>query len=140
MIRRSGERGLSAPVEQAFRVLQVGFAVAPIVFGADKFLHLLVNWDKYLSPAIARRLPLNGHAFMQGMGVFEIAVGALVALNPRYGGYAAIAWLGTNVVNLLLIPGYFDIAMRDFWLAFGALALARLSTARRDQRAPWAKS
>ena len=31
------------------------------------------------------------------------------------------------VVNLLMIPGYYDIALRDFGLALGALALARLS-------------
>lgn len=29
--------------------------------------------------------------------------------------------------NLLLVPGYFDIALRDFGLSLAALALARLS-------------
>jgi hypothetical protein len=31
------------------------------------------------------------------------------------------------VLNLLLIPAYFDIALRDFGLALGAFALARLA-------------
>ena len=31
------------------------------------------------------------------------------------------------IINLLLIPGFFDIAFRDFGLSLGALALARLS-------------
>jgi hypothetical protein len=39
------------------------------------------------------------------------------------------AWLLLIVVNLLMIPGYFDVALRDFGLSLGALALARLSSA-----------
>jgi len=31
------------------------------------------------------------------------------------------------IANLLLIPGYFDVAFRDFGLALGAIALGRLS-------------
>jgi hypothetical protein len=31
------------------------------------------------------------------------------------------------IVNLLLIPSFFDVALRDFGLSLGALALARLS-------------
>jgi hypothetical protein len=31
------------------------------------------------------------------------------------------------ILNLLLIPGYYDVALRDLGLALGALALARLS-------------
>ena len=31
------------------------------------------------------------------------------------------------IVNLLSIPGYFDIALRDLGLALGAFALARLA-------------
>ena len=40
---------------QAFRILQVGFVVAPIVAGLDKFFHLLVDWDKYL-PSVVNNL------------------------------------------------------------------------------------
>jgi hypothetical protein len=31
------------------------------------------------------------------------------------------------VANLLMIPAFFDVALRDFGLSLGALALARLS-------------
>jgi hypothetical protein len=35
--------------------------------------------------------------------------------------------LGGIIANLLIIPGYYDIALRDFGLSLGAVALARLS-------------
>ncbi|MGH3900310.1 MAG: hypothetical protein ACRDTA_19115 [Pseudonocardiaceae bacterium] len=38
------------------------------------------------------------------------------------------AWLAGIIVNLLSFPGYFDIALRDFGLLVGAVALARLAT------------
>lgn len=41
--------------------------------------------------------------------------------------YVVTAWLLGIIVNLLLVPGYYDIGLRDFGLALGALALARLS-------------
>lgn len=50
----SGDRtsGLSktAPAYQAYQILHVGFVLAPIVAGIDKFFHLLTNWDQYLAP------------------------------------------------------------------------------------------
>ena len=93
----------------------------------DKFFHLLVNWDQYLAPAAARLLPVSGHTFMQVVGVVEIAAGLLVAFRPRIGAYVVALWLWGIIANLLLIPGYFDIALRDFGLSLGALALGRLS-------------
>ena len=56
-----------------------------------------------------------------------MAAAVLVAARPRIGAYVVAAWLLGIIVNLLLIPGYFDVALRDFGLALGALALARLS-------------
>ena len=113
--------------------MQVAYTVAPILFGLDKFFHLLVDWDKYLAPLIRRQLPVSGHAFMNVVGVVEIAAGTLVALAPRYGGYVVAAWLWAIVVNLLVLRGYFDIALRDLTLSAGALALARMSAARRKR-------
>ena len=40
-----------SPAYQAYLILYVGFIVAPLIAGADKFFHLLVNWDQYLPPA-----------------------------------------------------------------------------------------
>ena len=120
---------LSKPVYQAYQILRWGFAAAPILAGLDKFAYVLVDWSQYLSPLAIRTLPFSASTFMRCVGVIEIAAGLLVAFKPRYGGYVVAAWLAGIIVNLLAIPGYFDIALRDFGLALGALALARLSSA-----------
>jgi hypothetical protein len=112
---------------QAYLVLYAAFIVAPLIAGADKFFHLLVDWDQYLAPSIALRLPVAGHTFMLAVGVIELVAALLVAVKPRFGGYVVMAWLWGIILNLLLIPGYFDIALRDFGLSLGALALARLA-------------
>ena len=110
---------------QAFRILQAGFVVAPVVAGADKFFNLLVDWGRYLAPFVKQFI--SGQTFMMAVGIIEIAAGILVALRPHIGGYVVSAWLLGIVVNLLLIPGYYDVALRDFGLALGGLALARLA-------------
>jgi len=70
---------------------------------------------------------LNAQGFMWIVGVIEIVAGLIVAVKPRYGAYLAAVWLWAIIINLLLIPGYYDIALRDFGLSIAALALARLS-------------
>jgi hypothetical protein len=115
------------PAYQAYQILYIGFIAAPFLAGLDKFTNFLVNWDQYLAPAIKRLLPISGHTLMLLVGIVEMAAAVLVAVRPRIGGYVVAAWLLGIIVNLLLIPGYFDVALRDFGLALGALALARLS-------------
>jgi len=61
--------------------------------------------------------------------VVEVVAGLVVAVRPRIGGYVVAAWLAGIIVNLLLIGGFADIALRDFGLLVGALALARLARA-----------
>jgi hypothetical protein len=119
------------PIYQAYQLLHVGFTAAPILFGLDKFFHVLVNWDRYLPPVVSRLVGGHGHAFMLAVGVIEIIAGLLAAIKPRIGGYVVAAWLCGTAFNLLLIPGYYDVALRDFGLALGALALARLAEAAR---------
>lgn len=119
----------SEPAHQAFWLLRIGFTVAPILFGADKFAHVLVNWDKYLAPRISNHLPGTPHQAMYVVGIIEIVAGLIVALRPRFGGYLVAAWLTGIIVNLLLIPGFYDVALRDFGLLIAAVALARLATA-----------
>jgi hypothetical protein len=116
------------PSYKAYRILQLGFTVAPIVAGLDKFFHLLVDWDKYLPGAVNSLVGGHGHALMLGVGVIEVVAGIGVALKPRIFSYVVAAWLWGIIVNLLMIPGYFDVALRDFGLSLGALALGRLST------------
>ena len=112
---------------QAYQILHVAFIVAPILAGADKFFHLLVDWDQYLAPTIANLLPVPSNDFMLFVGVVEIIAGLIVMFKPRVGASIVTLWLWGIIVNLLLVPGYFDIALRDFGLSLGALALARLS-------------
>ena len=115
------------PAYQAYQLLYLGFIVAPLVAGLDKFTHFLTDWDKYLAPVVADLLPFSTHTFMLFVGIVEIGAAILVALRPHIGAYVVAAWLAGIVINLLLIPAYLDIALRDFGLMLGALALARLS-------------
>jgi uncharacterized membrane protein YphA (DoxX/SURF4 family) len=117
----------SSPAHQAYRILHFGFTVAPILAGLDKFFHLLVNWDQYLPGVVANVSPVSPHSLMLIVGVIEIVAGIGVALKPRIFAYVVAAWLAVIIINLLLIPGYFDVALRDFGLFLAALALARLS-------------
>ena len=114
---------------QAFWLLRAGFVVAPIVFGLDKFLNLLVDWPIYLAPQINDLVPGNAHQAMLAVGVIEIVAGLVVAVRPRFGGYLVAAWLAGIIVNLLIQADFYDIALRDFGLLVGALALARLAIA-----------
>jgi hypothetical protein len=120
-------RDTAAPSYQAYRILHLGFTVAPIVAGIDKFFHALTDWDKYLPHAVNNLVGGHGHALMLVVGVVEVVAGIGVALKPRIFSYVVAAWLGAIILNLLLIPGYLDVALRDFGLLLGALALGRLS-------------
>jgi hypothetical protein len=115
-------------VYQAFWLLRIGFTIAPIAFGLDKFFNVLVQWDTYLAPVIARNSPWSAHNTMYVVGVVEIVAGLVVLFRPRFGGYLVTAWLAGIILNLLLVPGFYDIALRDFGLMLGALTLARLAT------------
>ena len=131
-LERTSARPLDAgqqPVRQAYRILHAGFIAAPTLAGLDKFFHLLTNWDQYLAPQVAAVLPLSPHGFMQVVGVVEVAAGLLVAVRPRLGAYVVAGWLGGIIGNLLLSGRYFDVALRDFGLMLGALALGRLAAA-----------
>ena len=119
----------SDPVFQAFWLLRIGFTVAPILFGLDKFVDWLVDWRIYLAPEIDDLVPGNAHQAMLIVGVIEIVAGIAVALRPRFGGYLVAAWLGGIIVNLLIQADFYDIALRDFGLLLGALTLGRLATA-----------
>ena len=123
----SEKADIKNPGYQAFQILRIGFTVAPILAGLDKFLHLLVDWDKYLPPVVNNLTGGRGHQLMLAVGVIEIIAGVGVFLKPRIFAYVVAAWLVLIIVNLLLIPGYYDVALRDLGLALGALALGRLS-------------
>jgi hypothetical protein len=108
-------------------LLLVAFVAAPIIAGVDKYFNLLTDWSGYLAPVIPRWTGLAAGTFMMIVGAIEIIAGIVVAFRPGIGGYIVALWLWGIIINLLLIPGYYDIALRDFGLSLGALALARLS-------------
>ena len=116
------------PAAQAFLLLRIAFTVAPILFGLDKFFDVMVDWEQYLAPWINDIVPGSASTAMHLVGVIEIVAGIVVALKPRYGAYLVAAWLGGIIVNLLTYSGYYDIALRDFGLLIGALALGRLTS------------
>jgi uncharacterized membrane protein YphA (DoxX/SURF4 family) len=128
------KEALSDPAYQAFLLLRTVFTVAPIVFGLDKFTNLLVDWPIYLAPWIDGIVPGTAQQAMYAVGVIEIVAGITVAIAPRFGAWLVAAWLAGIIVNLLTFPGYFDIALRDFGLFIGAVALGRLAIGRTPGR------
>lgn len=118
---------LHDPGRQAFWLLRAAFTVAPIVFGLDKFTNVLTDWTGYLAPWIDGIVPGSASDAMHIVGVVEIIAGVLVAVLPRIGGWLVAAWLAGIIVNLLMFPGFYDIALRDFGLLLAAVALARLA-------------
>ena len=120
---------------QAFLLLRTVFTVAPILFGLDKFLRILKpDWEVYLAPWINGMIGLDAHTFMYIVGAVEILAGILVAFLPRIGGYVVAAWLLGIIVSLVTAGGFLDIALRDFGLLVGALALSSLAGAQRGGR------
>ncbi|MFJ2034210.1 hypothetical protein [Streptosporangium sp. NPDC087985] len=119
---------LSDPGYQAFLLLRTVFTVAPILFGLDKFANLLVDWPSYLAPWIDTIVPGTAGQAMYVIGVVEVVAGITVALIPRFGSWLVAAWLAGIIVNLLTVPGFYDIALRDFGLLVAAVALARLAS------------
>jgi hypothetical protein len=118
----------SDPAAQAFVLMRIAFTVAPILFGLDKFANVLTDdWTRYLSSEFNSLLPGSAATGMHLVGVIEIVAGLVVLVAPRFGGFLVAAWLGGIIVNLLLVGGYGDIALRDFGLMLGALTLARLA-------------
>lgn len=119
------------PGFQAFWALRIGFTALPILMGADKFAHVLTNWDRYFAPRLEWILPgsLTVHQAMYIVGVIEIVAGLSVLLVPRIGSLLVAGWLVGIMIDLLLLSHHGDIALRDFGLFLGALTLARLAYA-----------
>ena len=118
------------PAAQAFVLLWIAFTVAPVLFGIDKFAEVLTgDWTRYLAPEFNDILPGSAQDAMYLVGGVEIAAGLVVLVAPRFGGLLVAGWLAGIIVSLLLVGSYGDIALRDFGLLIGALALSRLATA-----------
>jgi uncharacterized membrane protein YphA (DoxX/SURF4 family) len=117
----------AAPERQAFLLLRTVFTVAPVIFGLDKFTNLLTDWTMYLAPVATSVVPLPAQTIMYIVGVVEIIAGLAVAFRPRFGSLLVAVWLLGIIINLIVLGNFYDVALRDFGLLVGALALNRLS-------------
>jgi len=128
LIETKGEIKTSTGAYVAYKLLLFGFVVLPFLAGLDKFFHLLANWEMYLAPQVMAALsPIGAHNLMMAVGAIEIVAAIIVAVKPRIGAYIVAVWLWAIVINLLIARGFYDIALRDFALSLGALALAQLA-------------
>lgn len=121
---------LKDPAYSAYLALRTVFTIAPIVMGLDKFFNVLTHphhWSMYLAGWINDLVPGTADQLMYLVGVIEIVAGVVVAVAPRFGAWVVAAWLVGIIVDLVTVPGYYDIALRDFGLFVGAIALARLA-------------
>jgi hypothetical protein len=116
-----------APARQAFVMLWALFTLLPIVAGIDKFAEVLTSWEGYLATWVNDIVPGTASDAMLAVGVIEILAGLVVLVAPRYGAYIVALWLAAIIVNLVSTGEYYDIAVRDFGLMVGALALGRLA-------------
>ncbi len=118
--------------DKAITLLRWTYGLVPIVAGADKFIHLLTDWDKYLAPAIANILPMSTHSFMNIVGIIEIVAGVLVLIKPHIGSLVVALWLIGIAINLLLTGQYYDVAVRDAVMAIGVFSLFILTSHNRQ--------
>lgn len=121
-------------VDRVTSVLKLTYGLVPIVAGADKFTHYLVNWDQYLAPQIANILPFAPSTFMMIVGVIEIVAGLLVLFKPRVGSMVVGLWLLGIAFNLIISGQYYDIAVRDIVMSIGAFSLFALAGRARDSK------
>jgi hypothetical protein len=122
------ESCLKDPSYQAYQILHFAFTIAPILAGLDKFFNFLTHWEQYLAAPF--NVFGNAHTTMLVVGVIEIIAGIGVWLKPQYFAYIVALWLLGIIVNLLILGQFYDVALRDFGLLLGALALGRLSASK----------
>lgn len=114
----------TTPSATAYQILRLGFTVAPILFGLDKFFNLMTDWTEFLPGFVTDTV--SGASVMAVVGVVEIAAGIGVWLRPKIFAYVVAAWLGVIIITLIA-GGFWDTALRDFGLLLGALALGQLA-------------
>ncbi len=110
-------------VDRVTTILKWTYGLVPIVAGADKFVHALTDWNKYLARVVTDVLPLAPQTFMSIVGIIEIAAGIIVLARPRIGSLIVSVWLLAIAINLLLTGQYFDVAVRDVVMSIGAFCL-----------------
>lgn len=113
-------------LEWTEQLLRVVYGLFPIVAGIDKFTNVLATWTDFVPAIISELLPVAPQTFMYVVGAIEIVAGIIVFWRTEYGAYLVAAWL-TAIAMTQILGGNFDIAVRDIWIAVGAIALAQLA-------------
>jgi uncharacterized membrane protein YphA (DoxX/SURF4 family) len=122
----------SSSASLAWNALRYAYGAVILLAGLDKIFgtHLIVEWSKYVSPFVANVLPVSIPTFLILMGIVEVVVAILLFTRwTVLASYLSVAWLLLISINLLMIGGYVDIAIRDILLAVGAFASAKLAEA-----------
>ncbi len=124
---------MDSRLNSIFWSLRMVFGLTAFLAGLDKFLNLLTQWEKYVSPLVLNIVPLSGGALMRVAGVIEMIAGiALLAGMTRLGGYVVAGWLTAIALSLVTGGQYFDVAVRDLVMALGAFTLARITEIREE--------
>ena len=138
LVDRSARRRLAAdPRVQAFLLLRTAFTVAPIVVRPGQVrerAHRLAGVPGARGSTTSSRGRRSRRCTRSASSRSWPA--SWSPSLPRFGGWLVAAWLAGIIVNLLTIPGFYDIALRDFGLLVGAVALARLAVAVRPGSQP----
>lgn len=111
------------------QLLRAVYGSFPIVAGIDKFTNLLATWTDFVPAVVANVSPVAPQTFMYGVGIVEIVAGIVVFWRTEHGAYLVAVWLVAIAITQLL-AGNYDIAVRDVWIAVGAVALAQLAANR----------
>lgn len=125
MTTTASTRSQTASSVNAYQILRLGFTAAPILFGLDKFFNVMTDWTRFLPEFVTDMV--GGTTVMAIVGVIEIAAGIGVWLRPKIFAYVVAAWLGVIIIALAMAGGFWDIALRDFGLLLGAVALGQLA-------------
>lgn len=102
-------------------LLRVGIGTVFLLFGVDKFLHMNV-WIAYMPQWLPSLLPFSIEIFMYFQGALEAILGLFLIIGfwSRTSAFLCALLLAGITFTL----GYNEIAIRDFGLLLGAVALS----------------
>jgi uncharacterized membrane protein YphA (DoxX/SURF4 family) len=128
---------MDSRLNSVFWALRIAFGLTAFLAGLDKFLNLLTQWEKYVSPLTLSVVPLSAGTLMRVAGVIEMIAGIVVLAGlTRLGGYVVAAWLTLIALSLITGGQFLDVAVRDLVMAIGAFTLAKLSEVREESAVP----
>ncbi len=114
---------------RATKILKYAYGLFFIIAGADKFMNMIVKWERYISPMILNKLPMMSDTFIKIVGAIEMTIGGLILAHCAcLGSMLAIGWIGLVIINLLSMGRmYMDVVVRDIMMAVGAYVMGMLA-------------